>query len=508
MEIIEKEMTEIEVLDLIASQLGSYGHEDLANSVIEMINKKQFEEYEQKKEEVQQIEEKIALEKAEEQESKKENKEEIIVEEENESKTNGIEMNIDVPLPEKKVLEKKDDLLELIKYGKLYQKHGIEEFFNLSVPKSEVNVNEDINFLGLNLYDNTNQLELLNLNNEGNSTNNEENGLSFNVNDDMDEFESPELPSLTVWFTTAHKMQARTAAFSPDGIWLATGSADCSLKVLEVAKIKKRSEEEKPVVKALYDHIGPINELAFHPNGQVLASASEDCCVKLFDLSKPQVKKAFRYLQDSYPIKSLSFHPSGDFLALATESEKLRIYDIRTFQSYTPNSSQHHTQGLTQVRYSPDGKTIITSSLDGDIKIWDGVSGTLVKSLPKAHSSTPIASIQISKNNNYLLSYGLDSIVRCWDLKMGKQVMEYLGAHTPWLANACFTRDENHVLAVTGEPGHGIVGWCTKSGKKVAGYPAQPFNNPQPIQKVVASPTDDAFVTCSDDARVRYWGTA
>lgn len=81
---------------------------------------------------------------------------------------------------------------------------------------------------------------------------------------------------------------------------MATGSEDSSLKVLDVARIKAayhNGAPEKPVIRTLYDHIAPVNDVHFHPNGTVLASCSHDQSIKLFDIQKPTVKRSFRYFQ-------------------------------------------------------------------------------------------------------------------------------------------------------------------------------------------------------------------
>ena len=106
-------------------------------------------------------------------------------------------------------------------------------------------------------------------------------------------------PNYVQLYYTQHKGPCRTAAFSADGRFAATGSHDSSLKVLDVQKMKKRTGEagDKPVIRTLYDHTAPVNDLSFHPNGLVLASCAEDQSVKLFDLSKSGVKRSFRYLQ-------------------------------------------------------------------------------------------------------------------------------------------------------------------------------------------------------------------
>ncbi|KAJ3228207.1 cleavage stimulation factor, 3' pre-RNA, subunit 1, partial [Clydaea vesicula] len=46
-------------------------------------------------------------------------------------------------------------------------------------------------------------------------------------------------PEYVTWFTTQHREACRTAAFSPDGKFLATGSKDYSIKILDITKIKE-----------------------------------------------------------------------------------------------------------------------------------------------------------------------------------------------------------------------------------------------------------------------------
>jgi cleavage stimulation factor subunit 1 len=106
-------------------------------------------------------------------------------------------------------------------------------------------------------------------------------------------------PEYNQLYYTQHKGPCRTAIFSADGRFAATGSHDASLKLLDVNKMKNRSGDagDKPVIRTLYDHTDQVNDLSFHPNGLVLASCSNDQSIKLFDLSKTGVKRAFRYLQ-------------------------------------------------------------------------------------------------------------------------------------------------------------------------------------------------------------------
>ena len=62
-----------------------------------------------------------------------------------------------------------------------------------------------------------------------------------------------------------------------------------------------------------------VTTLDFHPTVSVIASGSADCTIRLFDYSKPSVKRAYVVLQEVAPIRCLYFHPSGDFMIVGTE---------------------------------------------------------------------------------------------------------------------------------------------------------------------------------------------
>ncbi|KAI8059070.1 WD40-repeat-containing domain protein [Gilbertella persicaria] len=302
-------------------------------------------------------------------------------------------------------------------------------------------------------------------------------------------------PDYNQLYYTQHKGPCRTAIFSSDGRFAATGSHDSSLKLLDVNKMKNRSGDagDKPVIRTLYDHTEQVNDLSFHPNGLVLASCSNDQSIKLFDLSKSGVKRAFRYLQDAQPVNSICFHPSGDFLLAGTKDAAVRIYDVKTLQCYTNSSSADvHRGSVSQIRYSNTGKIFATSSFDGTVRIWDSTSSQCIRTLEGAHGGTAVSSVRFTANEKYLLTAGLDSTIRLWEVTSGNVLMEYKGhEQRTQMLQPSFTYTEGFIV-IGDEASTDVVVYDTQTGtlaKRVPGH-----NNL--VRCVAASPVDNGILTC------------
>ncbi|KAJ3260616.1 hypothetical protein HK103_000226 [Boothiomyces macroporosus] len=282
-------------------------------------------------------------------------------------------------------------------------------------------------------------------------------------------------PNYSAIFTTMHKEPVRACAFSQDGAYVATGSHDTSLKVLDAHLIARKTRgdgDEKKVLKTLYDHTGPVNEVVFHPNGAVLASCAgtlkvtlDDYKIKFFDLQKQNSKRGFRYLSDAYPVRSISFHPSGEFIISGTDHHAVRLFDIQTMKVFIPsNAADHHQGAITKVRYASNGQTFASCSIDGSIKIYDTVSGRCVNTISKAHDGASVIGIEFTKSNSYLLSTGLDGKGKLWDMGSGKVVCTYSGAFQKFdCAPMTFSYNEEYIIG-SDSSNHTICVWNSRNG--------------------------------------------
>lgn len=332
---------------------------------------------------------------------------------------------------------------------------------------------------------------------------------------------APEPALYETCYVTSHKAQCRAGTFSRDGQLVATGSADASIKILDVDRMLAKSAmppevaaqesaqqnmETHPVIRTLYDHIEEVTCLEFHPREQILASGSRDYTVKFFDYSKPSVKRAYKTVHEAEMVRCLAFHPSGDFILVGTLHPTLRLYDVNTAQCFVSCiPSDQHKGAINAVRYNNTGKLYVSASKDGDLKLWDGVSNKCVCTFPQAHDGNEVCSVVFSRNGKYVLSSGKDSIVKLWELSMSRCLIAYTGAGATGKqshrAQGIFNHTEDYVLF----PDEKTTSLCSWDSRNAERQRLLSLGHNNTVRNLVHSPTGPAFLTCSDDFRARFW---
>lgn len=156
----------------------------------------------------------------------------------------------------------------------------------------------------------------------------------------------------------------QTAALSPDGKLLATGSYDQRIILWDV--------ESGDVVRELTGHNGAIYDLDFNIDGTILASASGDETVKLWRVVDGQ-----RLDTLSQPGKgqyTVRFSPDDKFVAAGGADNRIRVWRVvsRTQPQINPlvHSRFAHEGAVSHLRYTPDGELLVSAAEDRTLKIW------------------------------------------------------------------------------------------------------------------------------------------
>jgi WD40 repeat protein len=203
-----------------------------------------------------------------------------------------------------------------------------------------------------------------------------------------------------------HTAWVRSLAFSQDGIFLASGSGDRTIRLWNV--------ETRQCLQILTGHTSNIQSLAFNLDGTILASGSNDKTVRLWNISTGQCLKVLQGHTNN--ITFVSFHPNQEKLITASTDNTVRLWDLQTFQCLQIFNIE--INWLLAIALSHDGKMLVTGSDGNTVKFWDMSNGTLVKTLPDYNSF--VWSVAFSHDDKTILTGSEDNTIKIWDIETGE----------------------------------------------------------------------------------------
>jgi WD40 repeat protein len=202
--------------------------------------------------------------------------------------------------------------------------------------------------------------------------------------------------------------EVATAAFSPDGQFIATGGAKGEVVLWDAGTRREVRRFESLGVKLMC--------LTFSPDGRLLAGSEEknveSSHVGIWDVNTGAVMRKLTIPYDV--VLSLAFSPDGKLLATAEQNETVRLWDI-------PSGALRvtllgHAQTVVSVAFSPDGKTLATCASDSKVKLWNIATEQEVATLelPGGCSSVKFSPDGRTLAVGYLLEP--EQLIRLWEV--------------------------------------------------------------------------------------------
>ncbi|MGB2317703.1 MAG: c-type cytochrome [Litorivicinaceae bacterium] len=175
-----------------------------------------------------------------------------------------------------------------------------------------------------------------------------------------------------------HNAAVNTAAFSPDGRWLATAGDDNQILLWDVSTL--RGPQVQLVPKLLDGHTAKVVDLAFSADGKYLASASWDRRVGIWDISALKLK---RYLSGHQgPVNTAQFSGDGRYVYSGGADGHIRLWRLTTGEYL--RSVVRNGFGINVMDLSPELNVLayggsngmmrsISINADGpEIELWNG----------------------------------------------------------------------------------------------------------------------------------------
>lgn len=212
----------------------------------------------------------------------------------------------------------------------------------------------------------------------------------------------------------------RSVCFSPDGMTLATGAEDRTIKLWDVQSGTIRHN--------LQGHELDIYSLDYSKDGRLIVSGSGDRRVKIWEAETGRLLHNLG-ADDVGPkdgVTSVAFSPDGRYVAAGSLDRVVRIWDVQT--GYFIDRFEGHSDSVYSVAFDPEGKTVASGSLDKTLRLWDvsSRSRSRCRHTFVGHKDF-VLSVAFSNDGSWIASGSKDRYVNFWDPRTANLLMTLHG---------------------------------------------------------------------------------
>lgn len=275
---------------------------------------------------------------------------------------------------------------------------------------------------------------------------------AFTAGDLVGHLQTPAPASNQPLIYRGHFDVVNTVAWSPDGLQIASGSAD---RTVQIWNVNDGSE-----VYIYTKHSDRVEALAWSPDGKRIASGSVDKTVQVWNAGNGN--NSFTYRGHSDKVTAVAWSPDGKLIASGSADKTVQIWDAEN--GNTIFIYQNHTDRVKTVAWSPDGKRIASGSDDKTVQVWDAENGG--HSILSRKHSDKVTAVAWSLDGKQVASSSADRTVQVWDVYEGDMV-PYPG-HTGAVNTIAWS--PNGKLIASGSDDKTMQVWNADDGSNVFTY--------------------------------------
>jgi WD40 repeat protein len=250
-----------------------------------------------------------------------------------------------------------------------------------------------------------------------------------------------------------HSAAVKAVAASPNGIYLATGSRDKTVKIWD--------RQTGLEIRTLVGHEHTINALNFSPNGELLATSSADGTARVWEISSG--KQLFSSpVHDKY-ITAVAFHPNGKFFAYGGYIDSINIYSIpegKLIKRLPAEPDQGSGYGIT-LSFSADGNWLAVGEDNKTASIYNTTTWNNAYTLKPTEGWCGGCGtmVRFSTDNKFLFKLAHNDKLRQYNVSTGELIETY-GDAVDNLRALIVSKDGQHVVSVADSI---LINWVINS---------------------------------------------
>ncbi|KAH7340944.1 WD40-repeat-containing domain protein [Rhizoctonia solani] len=218
-------------------------------------------------------------------------------------------------------------------------------------------------------------------------------------------------------------------------------------------------------------HTNEVQSAAVSPDGTLVISGSKDNTILVWSMNAPSVPvKVFK--RHTAAVTSIAFSPNGKYVASGSDDTVVFVWNIQEEHSY--ESYEGHTQSVTSLDFSPESARVVSGSTDCTIRVWDIIAGdsNKVTGVSGSHSGpAPVDCVKFSPNGDHIVSSSSDYSIWVWDATTARVIVGPLKGHTDRVRAIAFSPDGTRIIS--GSQDRTIRNWDVSA----AAYTPNAFSN-------------------------------
>lgn len=296
-----------------------------------------------------------------------------------------------------------------------------------------------------------------------------------------------------------HSDSVFSLAYSADGRYLLSASADGSAKVWDAATGAEVSR---------FAHAASVLGAAFTMDDDWVLSVSSDGIAYLWEA---RTGKEILRMATGANVRASGFAVSqaAQQVAIGYEDRSLAVWDTAGGVVFGPQ----HARPISQLLYDPSGAWLATASWDQSACTWDASSGRRIACVSHPAEITALA---VSPDGSLLVSGSRDGSVRLWDPRTGSDKGS-IPIQAGTISDLAFSADGSRLAVGAGLPSSGGWHlWRTMQLNMPVGSYAISVWEMQGVARIaqmqrespvhsVAFLRDDRYLASGDDGGVSLW---